>query len=50
MAHIIKLPLAVATELHNRTLLRDLKVTYTNPLKNYLKRIGCDYEPNKLCL
>ena len=35
---------------HNRALLRDLKATYTNPLKRYLSASGRDYVRNKLCL
>ena len=35
---------------HNRALLRDLRATYTNPLKRYLIASGRDYVRNKLCL
>ena len=37
------------SESHNRTLLRDLSVTYTNGQKRYLSAVGCDYEAYRLC-
>ena len=41
--------MAQLSELHNRARTRDLKVTYTNGQKRYLRPLNRVYEPNRLC-